>query len=116
MKQGKKVLIAGDYNTAHQEIDLARPKENENVSGFLRVERDWLDKLVKHGYVDCFRKFNKEAEHYTWWSMRTGARPRNVGWRIDYFFCSKNLLPEIKNCYHLTDVMGSDHCPIVVEI
>ena len=116
VSKGHKLIIAGDYNTAHQAIDLARPKDNENVSGFLRVERDWLDKLVENGYIDCFRQFNSDPDNYTWWSMRTAARERNVGWRIDYFFCSKNLVPEIKNCYHLTDVMGSDHCPIVLEI
>ncbi len=116
VKKGKKLIIAGDYNTAHNEIDLARPKENEMVSGFLRIERDWLDKLVKHGYIDCFRHFNKEPGHYTWWSMRSRARERNVGWRIDYFFVSKNLKSRIKNCYHLPEVMGSDHCPLALEI
>jgi exodeoxyribonuclease III len=114
--EGKKLVISGDYNTAHQEIDLARPKENEKISGFLRIERDWIDKLVERGYIDCFREFNDEPDNYTWWSMRSGARPRNVGWRIDYFFCSKNARDLVKNCYHLTDVMGSDHCPIVLEL
>lgn len=116
VKQGKKLIITGDYNTAHKEIDLARPKENETISGFLEVERKWLDKLVEHGYIDCFRQFTPESQNYTWWSMRSGARPRNVGWRIDYFFCSQNARSLIKNCYHMTDVMGSDHCPIVLEI
>ncbi|MFC1615972.1 exodeoxyribonuclease III [Patescibacteria group bacterium] len=116
VKQGKKLIIAGDYNTAHNPIDLARPKENEHVSGFLPIERKWLDKLTKHGYIDCFRHFNKAPEHYTWWSFRTRARERNVGWRIDYFFVSKNLRSRLKNCFHLTNVMGSDHCPIVLEI
>lgn len=116
VKSGRKLLIAGDYNTAHHEIDLARPKDNELISGFLRIERDWLDKLVKHGYVDCFREFNKNPDQYTWWSMRTRARERNVGWRIDYFFASENLIKEVKNCYHLPNVMGSDHCPVVLEM
>lgn len=114
--EGKKLLITGDYNTAHNEIDLARPKENEDVSGFLAIERRWLDKLVSHGYIDCFRELNKNPGQYTWWSMRSWARKRNVGWRIDYFFCSKNLCSKIKNCYHLTEVTGSDHCPVVLEI
>jgi len=114
--EGKKLIICGDYNTAHKAIDLARPKANENTSGFLPIEREWLDKLEKHGYIDCFRHFNKEPENYTWWSYRAGARPRNVGWRIDYFFCSKNIKDQLKNCYHLTDVMGSDHCPVVLEL
>ncbi len=116
VKQGKKLIIAGDYNTAHQEIDLARPKANENISGFLQIERDWLDKLVERGYIDCFREFNKEPDNYTWWSMRTAARERNVGWRIDYFFASKNIKSKLANCYHLNKVMGSDHCPIVLEL
>ena len=116
MRSGKKLLIAGDYNTAHNAIDLARPKSNEKISGFLRIERDWLDKLVEHGYTDCFRKFNQAPDHYPWWSMRAGSRERNVGWRIDYFFASNNLAKEVKNCYHLPDVMGSDHCPVVLEI
>ncbi|MBU1151924.1 endonuclease/exonuclease/phosphatase family protein, partial [Patescibacteria group bacterium] len=115
VKAGKKLIICGDYNTAHKEIDLARPKDNEKVSGFLPVERKWLDKLVAHGYIDCFRHFHKdEPNHYTWWSMRSGARSRNVGWRIDYFFASKNL--KFKDCYHLPEVMGSDHCPLVLKV
>ncbi len=116
VKQGKKLFITGDYNTAHQEIDLARPKENEMISGFLPIERRWLDKLEAHGYIDCFREFEKGPGHYTWWSMQSGARPRNVGWRIDYFFCSENARDMVKNCYHLPNVMGSDHCPVVLEI
>ncbi len=114
--QGKKLVIAGDYNTAHNAIDLARPEQNENVSGFLRIERDWLDKLIAHGYIDCFRQFFSEPDHYTWWSFRSAARKRNVGWRIDYFFVSQNLRPQLKNCYHLDQVTGSDHCPIVLEL
>ncbi|MBL4694323.1 exodeoxyribonuclease III [Candidatus Gracilibacteria bacterium] len=116
VSQGKNLIITGDYNTAHKEIDLARPKANTKISGFLPIERQWLDKLTEHGYVDCFREFNKDPENYTWWSMRAGSRQRNVGWRIDYFFVSKNFRKKIKNCYHLTEVMGSDHCPIVLEI
>lgn len=116
VEQGKKLIICGDYNTAHHPIDLARPKENENISGFLQIERDWLDKIVSHGYLDCFRQFNSDPDHYTWWSFRSGARPRNVGWRIDYFFCSPNAKDLLKNCYHLPEVLGSDHCPVVLEL
>lgn len=116
VKKGKKLFITGDYNTAHHEIDLARPKENEMISGFLPIERKWLDKLVEHGYIDCFREFEKGPDHYTWWSMQSGARPRNIGWRIDYFFCSGNARAMVKNCYHLPAVMGSDHRPVVLEI
>lgn len=116
VSQGKKLIITGDYNTAHKEIDLARPKANTKISGFLPIERQWLDRLTEQGFVDCFRQFNTEPDNYTWWSMRAGSRQRNVGWRIDYFFVSANFQAQIKNCYHLTDVMGSDHCPIVLEI
>ena len=116
VRAGKKVLISGDYNTAHKAIDLARPKENEDVSGFLPIERAWLDKLEKHGYIDCFRQFDPSPDNYTWWSYRAGARQKNVGWRIDYFFCSPKIKDQLKNCYHLPDVMGSDHCPVVLEL
>lgn len=115
-KQGKKLVICGDYNTAHKEIDLARPKENEKISGFLPIERAWMDKLVSHGYVDTFREFNKEPEQYTWWDMQTFARQRNVGWRIDYHFISENLLPHLKRAWIMPEVMGSDHCPIGIEL
>ncbi len=116
VKSGKNLIIMGDVNTAHNEIDLSRPKDNENISGFLRIERDWIDKLIEHGYIDCFRHINKEPNNYTWWSVRTKARERNIGWRIDYFFTNKSFTNKIKNCYHLTDIMGSDHCPIVLEL
>jgi len=95
-KTKKKLIICGDVNTAHKEIDLARPKENQKVSGFLPVEREWMDKFFEHGYVDTFRMFNNEPEQYTWWDMKSRARDRNVGWRIDYFFVSKNLKKNVK--------------------
>jgi len=114
--QGKKCIICGDYNTAHKEIDIARPKENENKSGFLPVERGWMDKLVAHGYVDTFRHFNKEPHQYTWWDLKTGARERNVGWRIDYFFVTENLLPSVTGAFIMPEVMGSDHCPIGIVL
>ncbi len=113
--EGRKVIVTGDFNTAHHPIDLARPAENEKISGFMPIERQWLDKLVERGYSDCFRQFNNDPHNYTWWSMRSGARPRNIGWRIDYFFCSQNAQGLIKNCYHMPEVQGSDHCPIVLE-
>ncbi|MBL7959033.1 exodeoxyribonuclease III [bacterium] len=115
-KKGKKLVICGDYNTAHKEIDLARPKENEKISGFLPIERAWMDKLVAHGFVDTFRQFNQEPEHYTWWDMQTYARQRNVGWRIDYHFISEDLLPHLKNAWIMPDVLGSDHCPVGIEL
>lgn len=110
--KGKKLVICGDLNTAHNEIDLARPKENANVSGFLPEERAWMDKFVAHGYVDTFRQFNKEPNHYTWWDLKSGARARNVGWRLDYFFVSEDLLPSVARAFIMSEVTGSDHCPV----
>lgn len=115
-KKGKNVVVCGDFNTAHKEIDLARPKENSKVSGFLPVEREWLDKFVADGYVDTFRMFNQEGNNYTWWDMVTRARERNVGWRIDYFFVNEKFKSKVKNAFILADVMGSDHCPYGIEI
>lgn len=116
VKKGKNLVICGDVNTAHKEIDIARPKENEKVSGFLKIERDWMDKFFDHGYVDTFRMFNQEPAQYTWWDLVTRARERNVGWRIDYFFVSEKFKNKVKNAFILQDVMGSDHCPIGIEI
>lgn len=111
-RKGGKLIVCGDVNTAHKEIDLARPKENERISGFLPIERAWLDKLVTSGYVDTLRHFNKEPRQYTWWDMKSRARERNVGWRIDYFFVTENLLSQVTRAYIMPEVMGSDHCPI----
>ena len=115
-KQGRKIVICGDVNTAHEEIDLSRPKQNEKNTGFLPEERAWVTKFINNGYVDTFRHFHKEGEHYTWWDYKTGARARNIGWRIDYFFISENLLPKIKKVLILKTVMGSDHCPVEIEL
>ncbi|MBN2603186.1 MAG: exodeoxyribonuclease III [Candidatus Thermoplasmatota archaeon] len=114
--EGKNIVVCGDFNTAHKEIDLARPKENEKVSGFLPVERAWIDTFIDHGYVDTFRHFNKEKGQYSWWDIKTRARERNVGWRIDYFYVNKEFLPNVKNAFIIQEVMGSDHCPIGIEI
>lgn len=114
--QGKKLVICGDVNTAHKEIDLARPKENEKISGFLPQERAWIDKLIDHGYLDTFRMFSDQPAQYTWWDMKTKARERNVGWRIDYFFTSDNLKNNITSAFILPEIMGSDHCPIGIEL
>lgn len=116
VKKGKKLVICGDVNTAHKEIDLARPKENEKISGFLPIEREWMDKFFEHGYVDTFRMFNDQPEQYTWWDQQSRARERNVGWRIDYFFVSDNFRKNVSNAFILPDVMGSDHCPIGLEL
>lgn len=114
--KGKNIVVCGDFNTAHKEIDLARPKENEKISGFLPIERAWIDTFIDHGYIDTFREFNKQSEQYSWWDMKTRARERNVGWRIDYFFVNKEFMKYVKNAFILQKVSGSDHCPIGIEI
>ncbi len=119
-KQGHSLIITGDYNTAHNEIDLKNPKNNENTSGFLRIERDWLDRIVSEGYIDTFRHFNPNTVKYSWWTYRFKARERNVGWRIDYFFVTQDIIDKgwIKDTIIYNDIYGSDHCPIglVLEI
>ena len=115
-KQGKKIIICGDVNTAHTEIDLARPKQNEKNTGFLPEERAWVSQFIAHGYVDTFRHLNKDPGHYTWWDYKTAARGRDIGWRIDYFFITENLLEKFKKAFILKDVLGSDHCPVGIEI
>jgi exodeoxyribonuclease III len=116
LKEGRKIVICGDVNTAHKEIDLARPKENEKTSGFLPEERAWIDKLLEHGFVDTFRIFNDKPDQYSWWDMKSRARDRNVGWRIDYFYISENLRKNVTNAEIHQEVMGSDHCPISLEL
>ena len=115
-KKGEKLIICGDYNTAHKEIDLARPKGNEKFSGFLPVERAWMDKLVEHGYIDAFRHFDERPDQYTWWDLKSRARERNVGWRIDYFFVTENLIDSISSAFIMPGVMGSDHCPVGITL
>jgi len=114
-KKGKKIIFCGDVNTAHKEIDLTHPKNNEKISGFLPIERKWMNRVVEHGYLDSLREFHNEPELYSWWDMKTGARKRNVGWRIDYFFVQKELRKNLKNGFIMPEVMGSDHCPIGIE-
>jgi exodeoxyribonuclease III len=116
VKEGKKLTVCGDYNTAHKAIDLARPKENEKISGFLPVERAWMDKFVKAGWSDTFRLINDKPDQYSWWHMRTNARERNVGWRIDYFFTSKNLTDQVDGATIEQHVLGSDHCPVTLTL
>lgn len=116
LKQNKKIVVCGDVNTAHKEIDIARPKENSDVSGFLPEEREWIDKFLAAGFIDTFRVFNNEPEQYTWWDMVTRARERNVGWRIDYFYISENLKKNLTSSVIHSSVMGSDHCPIEIEL
>jgi len=114
--QGKKIIVCGDFNTAHKPIDLARPKENEAISGFLPIERAWLDKYIEGGFIDTFRLFNNEPDHYTWWHQVTNARARNVGWRIDYFYAAANLEKHLHNATIEPQVMGSDHCPVTLSL
>ena len=116
-RQGKKVVFCGDVNTAHNEIDLARPQQNKNTTGFLRVERDWIDDVVSQGYVDTFRdRYPERSGAYSWWSYIGGARGRNVGWRLDYFFISEDMQPWVVDAAIHPEVMGSDHCPVSLTL
>jgi exodeoxyribonuclease-3 len=115
-KKQKNIIVCGDYNTAHKEIDLARPKENRFNSGFLPEERAWMDTIVNLGYIDIFREYNKEPNQYTYWDFYTNARPKNIGWRIDYFFVSKEMQALVIDTKIHSNIMGSDHCPIELDI
>jgi len=111
-EKGTRIIVCGDLNTAHKEIDLARPKQNVNISGFLPMERAWMDRFVAHGFIDTVRHFNREQNQYTWWDLKSGARARNVGWRIDYFLITENLLKSVSSAFIMPEVTGSDHCPV----
>lgn len=114
---GRRVVFCGDVNTAHQAIDLARPRQNQNTTGFLPEERAWIDLVEAQGYVDTFRALNPElAGAYSWWSYIGGARSRNVGWRLDYFFVSDDLLPAVHDAAIHADILGSDHCPVSLTL
>jgi exodeoxyribonuclease-3 len=115
-KTKKNIIVCGDYNTAHKEIDLARPGPNAKVTGFLPEERAWVDKIIDMGYIDIFREYNKEPAQYTYWDQITRARERNVGWRIDYFMISSEMRKLVKNATIHMGIMGSDHCPIELEL
>jgi len=115
-RAGYRVLVMGDYNTAHKEIDLARPKENRKTSGFLDEEREEFERWVRAGWIDTFREFESGAGHYTWWSQRFGVRAKNIGWRIDYILASPSAMPFVRNAFIEPDVQGSDHCPIGVDL
>ncbi len=117
LKKKKSVIFCGDVNTAHHEIDLARPKENVNHTGFLPIERVWMDKLVSKDWIDVFRYLNPDKKDvYTYWDQYSHARERNVGWRIDYFFASPDLKDKIKDFQTLAEYYGSDHCPILIDL
>lgn len=109
---GKKIIITGDFNTAHQEIDLANPKSNANTSGFLPEERAWIDTYLSNGFTDIYRQLYPDRIEYTWWTFITRARERNVGWRLDYFLVSDAFVPRVKDVAIQSDVHGSDHCPV----
>lgn len=109
---GEKIVITGDFNTAHMPIDLKNPKENETTSGFLPEEREWVQKFLDHGFVDAYRRLYPDRVQYTWWTYRFAARARGIGWRLDYFLVSEALFPRVKDVVVHEDVMGSDHCPV----
>lgn len=114
-KAGKQLAICGDFNIAHRAIDLKNPKANEKNAGFLPEERAWMDEFLGKGYVDTFRKFTPDPEHYTWWSYRPGVRERNVGWRLDYWVVNEEHSDRVKSSVIQPTVYGSDHCPVAIE-
>lgn len=116
LEKKKPVIITGDYNVAHKEIDLARPKENIGNPGFTFEERGWMTKFLNNGFIDTFRYLYPNKVEYSWWSYRAGARPKNIGWRIDYFCVSDKMLKLVKDSFILTNVKGSDHCPVGIEL
>jgi len=116
VESGNNVVVTGDWNTAHHPIDLARPKQNVNTSGFMPIEREKLDMYVENGWIDTFRLFHPEGDRYSWWTYRFGARERNVGWRIDYFFVNEGFVDNVEDADIHVEVMGSDHCPVSLEL
>jgi len=113
---GENLIITGDFNTAHRPIDLRHPKQNERTSGFLPEERAWVERFLEHGFVDAYRSMYPERQQYTWWTYRAGARERNVGWRLDYYLVSRDLIPRVRDVIIHEDVRGSDHCPVSLYI
>ncbi|MBU1248632.1 MAG: exodeoxyribonuclease III [Proteobacteria bacterium] len=116
LRKKKPIVVGGDFNTAHREIDLKNPKANANTSGFLPIEREWIDTLIATGYVDTFRMFDEGPGNYSWWSYRFNARENNAGWRIDYFFVSDELKDNVVKAWIDMDTLGSDHCPVGIEL
>lgn len=116
LEKSKPVVCCGDFNVAHKEIDLTHPKANVKNHGFTPEERQGFDNIVEAGFIDTFRMFEEGPEHYTWWSLMGNCRARNVGWRIDYTIASEALQPRLKSAFILSDVMGSDHCPVGIEL
>lgn len=116
LEKKKPVLIGGDFNVAHQEIDLKNPKENIGNAGFTYEERGWIDEFIKAGFIDTYRTLHPDKIEYSWWSYRFFARNKNIGWRIDYFFASEKLKNKIKKAFILPEITGSDHCPVGIEL
>ncbi|MFA6065524.1 MAG: exodeoxyribonuclease III [archaeon] len=116
LEEKKPIVLAGDLNVAHKEIDLANPKQNEGNAGFTKEERAWFGSFLNNGHIDTLREFTKEGGNYTYWTYRADARKRNVGWRLDYFVVSKKMRPRVINSSILASIMGSDHCPIKLEL
>jgi len=114
--KGRHVVLCGDFNIAHHEIDLKNPKTNTDNAGFLPQERAWMDQIVSMGYIDTFRHFVKDPGHYTWWSYRPGIRERNIGWRLDYHVVNPEFKDQLKGASHMPQTRGSDHCPVVLEL
>ena len=113
---GEQIVICGDFNTCHQEIDLKNHKQNQNTTGFLPEERVWIDKYLAHGFVDAYRQLYPDREGYTWWTYRSNARQRNIGWRLDYFLVSEALMSRVEDVIIHDDVLGSDHCPVTLVL
>lgn len=113
-KDGKQIIITGDFNTAHNEIDLKNPKANEKNTGFLPEERVWIDRYLEHGFIDAYRSLYPAEESYTWWTYRFSARQKNIGWRLDYFLVTKGIMERTKDVVIHSEVMGSDHCPVTI--
>jgi exodeoxyribonuclease-3 len=115
-KELPKLVVSGDYNICHKEIDIHNPVSNKNSSGFVPEEREWMSHFLDSGFIDSFRYFNNNPHQYSWWSFRANARAKNLGWRIDYHMVSKELEPTLKSATILMDVKHSDHCPVVLEL
>jgi exodeoxyribonuclease-3 len=116
MAEGKEIIITGDFNTAHKEIDLKNPKANEKNTGFLPEERVWIDHFLNKGFIDIFRHLYPEKVVYTWWTYRFNARKNDVGWRLDYFLVTEGIRDKTMDIITHSDVMGSDHCPVTIEL
>lgn len=114
--QGKQIILTGDFNTSHREIDLRNPKSNQNNTGFLPEERAWIDRYLEHGFVDAYRVLYPDKVEYTWWTFIGGARARNVGWRLDYYLVTANLMERVVDVIIHSDIMGSDHCPVTLVL